>query len=31
MQLFKPLTPEQLAKAKRNSSRIRDHLANERT
>lgn len=28
---FKPLDPEKLAKAKRNTSRIRDHLANERT
>lgn len=32
MQLFfKPLDPEKLAKAKRNTSRVRDHLANERT
>lgn len=32
MQLFfKPLDPETLAKAKRNASRVRDHLANERT
>lgn len=32
MQLFfKPFDPEKLAKAKRNTSRVRDHLANERT
>jgi putative membrane protein len=31
MQLFFKPNPEQLANAKRNSSRIRDHLANERT
>lgn len=31
MQLFKPLDAEKLAKAKQNSSRVRDHLANERT
>ena len=32
MQLFfKPLSPEKVAIAKRNASRVRDHLANERT
>lgn len=32
MQLFfKSLDPEKLATAKRNTSRVRDHLANERT
>jgi putative membrane protein len=32
MQLFfKPLDPDKLAKAKQNTSRVRDHLANERT
>lgn len=32
MQLFfKPLNSEKLAQAKRNPSRVRDHLANERT
>jgi putative membrane protein len=28
---FKPPDPEKLAQAKRNASRVRDHLANERT